>query len=682
MKNLPLYITLLLLLTCAKEDSQDPGTTPSNITPKYTLTASAVAGGSVTPSTVSLNSGAQVSITATPSSGYQFINWSNGSTANPLTIILNSDVSITANFEIIINSYTLSVTSQEGGSVSSDGGEYNEGTEVTLTATPGEGYRFIGWSNGNTEESITITLSQDTTLEAFFELIPVYTVIVTYTEGGSISTEGGEYQEGTEITLTATPQEGYRFTGWSDGVTQSQRSFSIDSDLNIEALFEKVIIYFESLIPETSNINKTTSFYNTNYYTPNIHIPSKILRDQINYRENCDPNNRINCEVQFHFNSSVFIDFNNDNKLDFIGWLSENMYLTPGKYVVIEDIFNDFNASYHISEGIWFGGRFEINDFNGDGIQDLLVSHTNRHGGKFPGVPVYQMSPFKIIYFNLDGSFTTSNLGEKLSSYSQTSGDIDNDGDVDIIVSNRFDSREPGDPNDRIYIYENLGNGNFELKNELFEYYPEYYTLSLAQHWMGGMELYDIDGDGFLDLITGQSPACNSNTFPKNEFDDEIRVFWGDNSNKFVFNRSTLIPADCNLKAVYSFSFLDYNLDGNQDILYSGPANDYHNQIGILKNNGNRQFSDVTSQQIDHYIIKQQDRNFSENGFNQTSNPILPMFSKFSIIDVDNDGDLDLFPINLNNPSSERENEPNNIYGQPAAYWQNNSGFFNLIINY
>ena len=679
MKKLPIYISLLLLLTCAKEDSQDPGTTPNNITPKYTLTASAVAGGSVTPSTASFNAGTQVSITATPSSGYQFVNWSNGSSVNPITIIINSDFSITANFEVIINSYTLTVSSTEGGSVNSEGGEYNEGTEVTLTASVSEGYRFTGWSDGSTEESISITLTEDTTLEALFELIPVYTVIVTSTEGGSISSEGGEYQEGTEVTLTATPDEGYRFIGWSDGVTQSERSLNIESDLNIEALFEKVIIYFETLIPENSYINMTTSYYNTNYYIPNIHIPSKILRDQIDYKENCNSND---CEVKFHFNSSVFIDFNNDNKLDFIGWLSHNMYLEPGKYVLIEDVFNDFNASYQISDEVWFGGRFEINDFNGDGIQDVLVSHTNAHDGKFPGIKAYQMSPFTIMYFNLDGSFTTSYLGEKLSSYGQTSGDIDNDGDVDIIVSNRFDGREQADPNDRIYIYENLGNGNFELNNELFEYYPEYYNISDygKNHWIKGMELYDIDGDGFLDLITGQGPTCNSETVY--EFDGDIRIFWGDNSNKFMFNRSTLVQPDCNLMDTYSFSFLDYNLDGKQDILYSGPANDYHNQIGILKNNGNRQFSDVTSQQIDHYIIKQIDSNFSEVGFNQTSNPILPLFTNFSVIDVDNDGDFDLFPLEVNNRSSERVNEPNNIYGQPAAYWQNNSGFFNLVINY
>ena len=40
--------------------------------------------------------------------------------------------------------YTLTVTSGEGGTVSTEGGTYDEGTEVTITATPDEGYEFIG----------------------------------------------------------------------------------------------------------------------------------------------------------------------------------------------------------------------------------------------------------------------------------------------------------------------------------------------------------------------------------------------------------------------------------------------------------------------------------------------------------------------------------------------------------
>ena len=113
MKKLFIYISLLFVLTCAKEDSQAPNNTPSNITPRYTLTASAGEGGSVSPTTGSFNSGTQVSVTATPNSGYQFYWWSNGSTANPVTVTLNSNTSITANFALI-PVYTITVSSRRG----------------------------------------------------------------------------------------------------------------------------------------------------------------------------------------------------------------------------------------------------------------------------------------------------------------------------------------------------------------------------------------------------------------------------------------------------------------------------------------------------------------------------------------------------------------------------------------
>ncbi len=83
MKKLLYTYLLLLLLTCAKEDSQAPNTPPSQITRQYTLTVSAGDGGSVSTTGGTFNAGTQVSITATPNAGYSFSGWSNGSTANP-----------------------------------------------------------------------------------------------------------------------------------------------------------------------------------------------------------------------------------------------------------------------------------------------------------------------------------------------------------------------------------------------------------------------------------------------------------------------------------------------------------------------------------------------------------------------------------------------------------------------
>ena len=97
-----------------------------------------------------------------------------------------------------ISNAALTVSAAEGGTVSAEGGTYEEGTEITITATPSEGYRFTGWEgNDSTNESLTITLNSNQTYQALFELIPIYTLTVTTSEGGTVSTEGGEYEEGT-----------------------------------------------------------------------------------------------------------------------------------------------------------------------------------------------------------------------------------------------------------------------------------------------------------------------------------------------------------------------------------------------------------------------------------------------------------------------------------------------------
>ena len=73
-----------------------------------------------------------------------------------------------------VKQYTLTVTSAEGGTVSTEGGTYNEGTQITITASANEGYRFKGWEgNSSTSESLTVTLSSNQTLQAIFELLPI-----------------------------------------------------------------------------------------------------------------------------------------------------------------------------------------------------------------------------------------------------------------------------------------------------------------------------------------------------------------------------------------------------------------------------------------------------------------------------------------------------------------------------
>ena len=69
MRRFAPYLILLILMTCAKEDSQGTSTPPTQIVKQYTLSVSAGEGGSVSSTGGAFSQGTQVSITATPNSG-------------------------------------------------------------------------------------------------------------------------------------------------------------------------------------------------------------------------------------------------------------------------------------------------------------------------------------------------------------------------------------------------------------------------------------------------------------------------------------------------------------------------------------------------------------------------------------------------------------------------------------
>jgi len=74
--------------------------------------------------------------------------------------------------------YSLTVTAGEGGTVSTEGGTYDEGTEVTITASVNEGFIFNGWEGDNTpEKSLTISINSNIVLTANFRLMNTTDII-------------------------------------------------------------------------------------------------------------------------------------------------------------------------------------------------------------------------------------------------------------------------------------------------------------------------------------------------------------------------------------------------------------------------------------------------------------------------------------------------------------------------
>jgi hypothetical protein len=104
-----------------------------------------------------------------------------------------------------------------------------------LTATPNEGYHFVKWSDGEITPTRIITVTDNVTLTAEFE-INVYTVTLT-AENGTV-TGAGEYEHGTEVSLIATPNEGYYFVKWSDGVKEETRTIIVTDNVTLSAEFK------------------------------------------------------------------------------------------------------------------------------------------------------------------------------------------------------------------------------------------------------------------------------------------------------------------------------------------------------------------------------------------------------------------------------------------------------------
>ena len=194
----------------------------------YTMTTAVVGGGSVakSPNLTAYTPGTVVSLTATPTTGYNFSAWSGDTVAagNPISLAMTSNRSVTATFALKTYTITLANVGNGTAAKSPDQATYTHGSPVTLTATPAGGNSFVSWS-GDTATATTplnIVVTKNRTLTANF----TWALNTAVSGGGSVARNPNlaAYNPGTSVTLTPTPSVGWNFTGWTGDTTTANAS--------------------------------------------------------------------------------------------------------------------------------------------------------------------------------------------------------------------------------------------------------------------------------------------------------------------------------------------------------------------------------------------------------------------------------------------------------------------------
>jgi cyclophilin family peptidyl-prolyl cis-trans isomerase len=212
---------------------------------QYELTTAVDGQGTVSPDSGTFGYNEQITLTATPATGWRFEGWTGGfvSSDNPAIVTMTEDKSITAVFVDEQPEYDLTITTTGQGTVSPGSGSFEAGTFLELTAAPATGWHFVRWGGDavGSETTTQITMSQDKNITALFEQDTLqYGLTVSVNGNGAVNPNSGTYNAGQQVTLTATGDAGWHFTRWTGDLTGTDATaiLTMNASKSVTAVFE------------------------------------------------------------------------------------------------------------------------------------------------------------------------------------------------------------------------------------------------------------------------------------------------------------------------------------------------------------------------------------------------------------------------------------------------------------
>lgn len=243
-------------------------------------TANPSAGGTVSGSGSSYEWNSNVTVEASPSTGYHFVKWTdNGAdvgTATTYSITIDGNHTVVAEFEK--NSYTVTLEASAGGQATIDKTTCLYEDQVTVAAAADTGYTFVNWVQDgqvvSSDPTYTFTVTADSTVKPVFS-INSYTISLSSDGNGSV--EGaGDYNYSSTATLTASPNTGYYFVNWTDEdgdevSTSATYSFTVSGSRSLKANFA----LYSYNIGVTAGDNGSVTGKGIYYYGESITVKAK-----------------------------------------------------------------------------------------------------------------------------------------------------------------------------------------------------------------------------------------------------------------------------------------------------------------------------------------------------------------------------------------------------------------------
>ena len=285
-------------------------------------------------------------------------------------------------------------------------------------------------------------------------------------------------------------------------------------------------------------------------------------------------------------------DVNGDGYTDFVltGYTPTSMQPRGAQpsQVYLNNGDNTFKAATGDGPPSEWAREMLVADFNGDNIKDLFFADHGWDAAPFPG--------FKnqLLLGTATGFTDATDQLPDLNDFSHNAaaGDIDQDGDIDILVTNNPLSNA----DERSYFLMNDGAAHFTLDRSRL---PASFAAMDPGQWSWAVELADLDNDGWDDLIVGRKEDASS--WPS-------RIHWNLGNGTFSDTAMTNLPDMANfvsggLYAVIEVQAFDVDNDGDKDVLLSAYDAGYQGLgIQLFTNGGSsapRTFVDQTQSCLD-----------------------------------------------------------------------------------